>query len=355
MSVHNDDEVTLPHQPAPVGNPPPALPPAPQSRSRGLFVAGVTVVVLALLGGGFLAGWTVRGSGGEDVTVRVDSAPADGQHLTDAVPDVRGLSTVDAQQALADAGLDPSMVSVRETPYAAGAGTVVRQDPIGGTDVAKARALTIYVAAPGTIPDFRTKSATDAATELADLGVRVLQKQAWDPAATEGVVLSTEPAAGHALPDTVTLVVAAPPSAVFLTELEPTESGCSDGEVGVNGTSYEHGMTCDLGADPDTVVYLLGRHASRLVGTVGIADTSDAGAAGRLVIRADGNVVFDQTLSYGSAAPLEVSVAGVLRLELEFVRTDQTGESCCDGTARLGLGDVKAVGGPDEIQILAGA
>src|SRR5690606_32385625 len=86
---------------------------------------------------------------------------ADRVRVSVAVPDVRGRQAEEAVKALRDAGL---AVEVKETPVLGlGAGTVVRQEPAGGTELAPGSTVTIITAAPPETPMPRT-------TDLGDLG-----------------------------------------------------------------------------------------------------------------------------------------------------------------------------------------
>ncbi|MGY1812859.1 PASTA domain-containing protein [Blastococcus sp. SYSU D00820] len=326
-------------------------PKAPRVPWKRIGLAGVVLVLLGVFGAGVGVGWaagsrSVDGAAG-DTTVQVIAAPTDAAGDLVAVPDVRGLVLVDAQQAILDAGLPLDIVSTRDAPSALPAGTVVSQDPVGGTE--DAEAVTLFVAVPGTVPDLVGQTADAARTALLDLGARFQQVQVYDPAAREGTVLLVDPPAGSPLTGTVTVTVAGPADSVFLSDLDAVEGSCSTGEYPVNGTDYVNSLSCSTGSTARTTSYLVDRLATSLDAVVGIADTSEPGTAATIAVYGDGRELARVTVGYGQSQPISVPLAGVLRVDLQYIAVGD------DDYGNLVLGDARAVGSPEAITQLAGS
>lgn len=325
----------------------------PQSASRlgwrRWIVAGAVLLVVGIFGAGFGIGWATHGLVGPpalpDTTVNVISAPTAGPESDTALPDVRGLLLVDAQQALADTGLSPENIEVVSSPSAQPEGTITRQDPIGGTIAVSA--VTLYVSVPGVVPEVIGTSTVTAVQTFIDLGVRVVQRQIYDPAVVEGTVIGVDPPAGSPLPTQVTLTVSGPASSVYLSALEPAESRCSAGEADINGMPFAFSVICSAGRQESTQVYLLDRRSSGMEGVIGIVDQSEPGYAADVTIVGDGQVLFTASVGYGQSVPFSVRTVGVLRLEL------RVSSPTPDSSGRVALGDARVIGGPDDIAVLA--
>jgi hypothetical protein len=316
---------------------------------RRLRIIGTLLVLSGLFAGGFAGGWSAHTLAGvpatPDTTVELVAAPPDDAAEMVLVPDVRGLLLTDARQAVVDAGTPVEGITVVEGPSALPAGTVTAQDPIGGSRGTGTATLTVAVA--GTMPELAGTPATAAAQTLLDLGVRAVQTHVYDPSVAEGTVLAVDPAAGSPLAATATLTVAGPASSVFVAELDPLESACSSGEISLNGQDHEQSLYCSVRERESVQTYLLDRQATLLTGVLGITDRSDPGTSATVRIVADGVTVFESAAAYGASAPFEARVAGALRVEIRFSGTvgERSGE--------VGLGDLRAVGGPDGIDALA--
>jgi hypothetical protein len=346
-----DDPTSGPIGVATPAGPEPASAPVRRTSWRRFTTAGVTLVVLGLLGAGFAAGWSARSvtgsAAGAESKADVVAAPTDAASASGPLPDVRGLPVVDAQQAMADAGLPTDQVTVQETPSGQPAGTVVRQDPIGGT--ADVSAVTLFVSVPGQVPPLVGQQADLADQTLTDLGVRVEHRQVYDPAIAEGTVTALDPPAGSPLPLQMTVTVAGPASSIFLSELRAIEGGCSTGAAAINGTTYQDSLSCSPSSyrDQEQVsTYLLDRRTSSVEGFIGVGDTSEPGLTVDVRLVGDGRVLFSGTLRYGEATPFTADTRGVLRLEIRYLATSQ------DQSGTFALGDARAVGAPDDITAL---
>lgn len=326
-------------------------PPAPQQgkpRGRRLLSAAAIFVVVGALVAGFGLGWTAYSINGPGAlpatTVEVVAAPRGSTDGRSLLPDVRGLQAVDARQAIVDSGLPDTAISLVDAPSALPAGTVVEQDPIGGTSAATE--VILFVSVPGTVPAAVGMPAEQIRQTLLDLGVRVVETVVYESTSAEGTVTAIEPASGSVLPEEVAITVSGPASSLYLSSLDPIEQRCSDDEASVNGAAYLFALVCSPGTDLEAQVYLLNRLTVSLSGTMGVDDESDPAYSGRVSVWADGRQVFTSPVRYGQSVPFEVATVGVLRLEVRLSRDDN------DADGRIVLGDPLLVGGPDQIDML---
>ncbi|MYX35912.1 MULTISPECIES: Stk1 family PASTA domain-containing Ser/Thr kinase [unclassified Streptomyces] len=170
------------------------------------------------------------------------------------VPDVTGDSFDDAESELKDAGFE---VDKQSQTSSEDEGTVLKQDPKGGSKRAKGTTITLTVAvAPEevTIRDVSNKSKDEATQILKADGLKVVVTEQESPDHAQGTVISTNPTAGSTIKagETVTLIVAKPPS----TNAMPPVEGKTVAEV--NGIAQELGMTLQLAPgssqDPNAIV-----------------------------------------------------------------------------------------------------
>lgn len=131
------------------------------------------------------------------------------------VPALSGLTVSEARARLTELGLEPGEVT--ETPHPrVGAGIVVAQGPVAGQQLLPGSTVKLAVstgAARAVVPDVVGLPA-DAATELLQrLGFGV-NRRAEEGPGTPGTVraVQPEPRSAHALPATVTLIVAEAPA-----------------------------------------------------------------------------------------------------------------------------------------------
>ena len=337
-------------QPLHVDEPSPKKRKLPRVPWRRFAAAALVLLALGLLAGGFAVGWVSHaalGSTGGGTTVEVVEAPDGPDALDTALPDVRGLSVVDARQAIADVGLAAGAITTVEAPSAQAEGTVVRQDPIGGTS--EAAEVTLFVAVPGKVPDLVGRSSDAADRALTELGVRIERKQVYDPTVDEGTVTGLSPAAGKPLPLVVTMSVAGPASSLYLSELQSLEGGCYAQEASINGQDYAHAVSCSPSSydtEPQVTTYLLDRRASSVEGVIGVTDDSDQGLGAAVSLVGDGRTLWSGTLRYGASTPFRADTRGVLRLEIRYRSTSE------EATGSFALGDARAVGSPEDITAL---
>lgn len=292
------------------------------ARHRGrLIVAGAMSLFLGIFSSGFLTGWAVK----EEVAVRsseprptVVEIPVLDTQADSRVPDVRGMETAVAKQALADLDIDPNAVTIREVEWAGTPGIVVAQEPVGGEQVTGS--LTLSVSKQASVPEVTGKK-KDAIDALQALGAEVTVTEQYSASATTGTVLSVSPQVGSPLDSSVQLVVAESGGSILLSSVNTVGSGSScstDTNVSMNGTSYKEALACSGGFSnkESTYAWVLGRHASTLSTTVGLADSGKTDATATVRILADGNEVARADVAYGKPAKVNADVSNALRLEI---------------------------------------
>ena len=293
------------------------------ARHRGrLIVAGAMSLFLGIFSSGFLTGWAVK----EEVAVRsseprptVVEIPVLDTQADSRVPDVRGMETAVAKQALADLDIDPNAVTIREVEWAGTPGIVVAQEPVGGEQVTGS--LTLSVSKQASVPEGTGKKKKDAIDALQALGAEVTVTEQYSASATTGTVLSVSPQVGSPLDSSVQLVVAESGGSILLSSVNTAGSGSScstDTNVSMNGTSYKEALACSGGFSnkESTYAWVLGRHASTLSTTVGLADSGKTDATATVRILADGNEVARADVAYGKPAKVDADVSNALRLEI---------------------------------------
>ena len=124
-----------------------------------------------------------------------------------AVPDVVGLSQTTAENKLSQFTVKTQTDNASSKP----AGTVVRQDPAGGTQLLPGSTVVIYVSGGGiSVPDVRNNPAGTAQTILRNDGFQVnTVTTAGPPGTLPGYVFNQSPAGGSSAPhgSTVTIYV----------------------------------------------------------------------------------------------------------------------------------------------------
>jgi eukaryotic-like serine/threonine-protein kinase len=146
---------------------------------------------------------------GEEVTVgtRVRLLVSQGPELA-TVPDVVGLSRSSADSRLRGEGLG---VAVQEQESEEAEGTVIAQDPGGGSSVEQGATVTITVSTgiPRTsVPNVVGLSVADAATQLGNAGLAPVQReQTVTNPDEDGVVIDQRPGAGTELDEGAEVVI----------------------------------------------------------------------------------------------------------------------------------------------------
>lgn len=190
---------TLPDSPAPAdpahAEPEPDQPTLvvgrPPRRRLGTLwrqVAVLTVLTVLLAGSGALAYW------GVGRWLRVPTVD---------VPDVRGMSLVEAQRRLTAAGLLPVVVATRYSNTVP-VNSVIDESPTPGTPVKAGRRVELTVSSgpdwvPGGVPDVAGQAARQAELNLENAGLRWVEVHRYDDRVPRDHVVDTEPPAGSSV------------------------------------------------------------------------------------------------------------------------------------------------------------
>ena len=315
-----------------------------QLRKLGLtaFILWSISCLLAGLVGGWFLNERIQ-AGRSEAGPSVIEIPAAQQVSGLAMPDLRGMSLVDAKQVLADSGVSLPSVEISEVEWGGDAGFVVAQEPVGGEAVASA--IKLRVSKPAVMPNVVGLSQTEAVEALKKLGVEVEVEERFDLASRTGTVLDASVATGEPLPSAVKVIVAQPGTAVYLSKVKVEGYGCSAFDAKINGTAYTNSVKCSSGrvSSPSKAVWLIDRKAYRLSGLVGVDDRGDLDGAVQVVITGDGVELANVTATYAKPAEVNVSVEKILRLEIT-VTSEKNSNAI--------LGDMIIKGIPDQIATL---
>ena len=179
----------------------------------------------------------------------------------------------------------------------------------------------------------------------------------------EGTVLSTDPAAGEKISDTVTLTVAGSATSsstsgstktIYLSDINLSSSS-GDASTAkevfdMNGKNYVHGpkVYFSFVSSKWTGEWNLGRHFNTLNGTLGITDNSeDSSATFTVEFYLDQELVQTETLAFGEFKDVSLDVRDKLRLKVVITRTDKR-----DRGASVGFGDFQLQGDSDKVPSL---
>jgi hypothetical protein len=134
-----------------------------------------------------------------------------------------------------------------------------------------------------------------------------------------------------------------------LSTLEPVDSehtsGPDTGVVQVNGQQFTDAVFwSSSNRDPSWVEYDLGRKFQTFTAVAGFNQEADAQITGIVRVIGDGRELISAPISLGQVAPIDVSVAGVLRLRIELTYTaeDEDGYLVDDGAVVLGDAELAA-------------
>ena len=169
--------------------------------------------------------------------------------------------------------------------------------------------IELAVSTPALMPDLNGDSEAEARDALSVLGARISIVNQYQPGASEGTVLSTDPPIGEPIVDKATLNVAEPLSSIFLTQLSPEVATCRTGEEGtIAGTSYAEAIVCEpeLGTKPRSVTYMLGGQVESFHAVLGLDDGSDPDVPVEFSVVVDGERDFTRSLEFGDSLPLEI-------------------------------------------------
>ena len=187
--------------------------------AKGLHVNAGTAVTNAAAAGTVLATRPTPGTqvkSGSLVRLTVSRGPGAAKV---AVPQVVGQSYSDAEEVLQSANLVPKIHLVQSS---AAANTVIAQSPAAGSMVATGSSVSLSVSAPGNavpVPNVTGDTPAQAGSALGSPGLTVgTQTQQCSNTIGNGLVVSTNPAAGTAVPKNtpVNLVISTGPCSVVV-------------------------------------------------------------------------------------------------------------------------------------------
>ncbi len=329
-------------------------PPRASSRSRGRLprwipLAGIAVIAaVGLFGGGFATGWitsntVVTSASKEHVSVPTSAPSIAGYDASVYMPDVRGLAPDDAQQVLADAGIDVATVTVTKRPAAGPSGIVIAQVPAFGAP--SPATVSLIVSAPATVPTAVGQGAADVIKKLSDLGAQVQRVDVFVPDATVGTVTAISPSAGAALPAVVTLTVTAAPAVVNLATLSISGDCDETDSATMGGKTWTKAVSCDSSSSGDSGTWSINTAAGEVTGTLGISDSESSGASATVQIIGDGRVLGNYNLTSGTPVEFTLKTPGVTTLTI--VASSPSGTS-----PAIIVGDFSALGSSASIATL---
>jgi hypothetical protein len=325
-----------------------AAPPKRKRRRRRVALAAFVLwsIGVAALGGaaGYAAWDRLSPHAAGPVTVeRIAPALVGEQDATEVVmPDVVSLGRQAALEAVATAGLDPSTVTFEERPYAADVGSVVAQEPLGGTRDPKG--VRLVLAKVAAMPKTVGSTAEAATAQLEELGAAVQTRQVYARGTAVGTVVKSTPPQGKPLVGAVTLFVSSAPAALFLSDLEAARLDCSTDTATTSGKQYDSSVVCrGGGSEPSVGTWVVDKHADGVTFAAGLTGDSDPGGTGRVVIRGDGKPLRTVDLRFGTARSVTLPLTGVTQLSIEVTGSEGT---------TVVLGDAKVLGAAAGISVL---
>lgn len=326
--------------------------PEPRQHKARWWMAVAAASVLALMlasgAGGVFAGWAVANhlvvaetsrTSPEVITVALpEYEPGD----VAIMPDVRGLDTIRATQAIVDAGIPAELIEVATRPAAGVVGVIVQQTPVFGAE--NPTSVTILESTPAVVPVFADRPATEVIDELQGMGANVAQTRQYVPGAVIGTVTSIVPAPGSPLPESVAIVIADSASRISLNDIDPSTGSTSFGSTQtVGGQDYDDSVTMSASRDTETVTWTLDGHVAEVTGSLGIEDDDYDDETITVVVLADGAEIARYPLAEGPPVAFSWIVAGVTTLSLQVTSAGS------DYGSRLVLITPEVLGSIDEL------
>jgi NPCBM/NEW2 domain-containing protein len=185
----------------------------------------------------------------------------------------------------------------------------------------------------------RDTKATDQASPSNGQPLETTLSPATAPPTTTTTTTASAPRPPTTTTTSAPRAVAAPaPSTVWLDELAAVDHGGSTtngiypktkGSTG--GTEYTHVLVGSAGCQSVAyawVEYDLSKDWARFSTVVGISDNSSSKSQASFTVSVDGRQVADGSLRPGATVPVDVSVAGGLRLRLEITDPNAPSQAC---------------------------
>jgi hypothetical protein len=333
----------------------------PTWRARHPRIAAALPLAIAgvlLAGGGFAggvaAGWSVAARALLPASAeRATPAPVrpDVVNASVVMPDVRGLGPDEAQQVIADAGIDVATVTVTSQPAAGPSGVIVAQTPaFGAVQPAK---VTLIVSAPAAVPDAIGKDAAPVLAELDGLGAQIRRTGVYIPGTRVGTVTAISPAAGSPLPHIVDLTVTAAPTTIALGALGDDGDCRRVDAPEMDSRTWTDAIACDSSAGGDTSTWTFNGRVGDVTGTLGISDDSEAGSTATVVLLADGRPVGSYVLRRGQSTAFTVTVSGATTFSIASTSTSSGSGSGSGSPPTVIAGGLLARGSSADISALS--
>jgi hypothetical protein len=318
-------------------------------------IAGLAGVA-AFGGFAFTSGWAAANRAGNATINHVApepiivAVPEYGQRSGVLMPDVRGLTEQDARQALADAGVPGEIVTAEQRPAAGRAGVVIQQAPVQGASIDSTAQVLLVVSTPAVVPAVVGRSPAEGAAELMGMGVRVVQKRVYEPGATLGRIVSTEPEAGSELPEEITFNVADSPAELQLSDKNTTAGSFSaHADVEVAGRTFSRSIDITGRLEPSVATWTLAGNGVELTGSVVLDDYADEEEQALLQILGDGRELYRGLVNSKTPVALPTTdLTGVQALSV-VVTAVATEDSSSYHSVSISLLDLKVLGSYDQI------
>jgi hypothetical protein len=183
--------------------------------------------------------------------------------------------------------------------------------------------VSITVSTEAEVPASTGRPAAEVIGDLQRLGARVVQTRVYDPAATVGDAVRTEPAAGARLPETVVLFIADTPSERSLQDFETVGGRPSwSSDTLFEGRSVDRlaRFSADRSTSLSDYSWKLNGAVTTLRGQYALEEDSDPQFGGVFIVLADG-VEVARWAAQAAPSDFALDVSGVQTLVIRAQRT----------------------------------
>ncbi len=281
-----------------------------------LLVAGATTLALALMAAGAALGQVLLP---RQVVVQQVVEQAVVEHAAVSMPNVLGLTEVDARAAVSDSGHHQA-ITVTERPAAGDPGTTIEQNPLPGVTLTDETPVELVVSSVVATPDLTGTDQRTAQSAIEALGGAAQFEPVVDADAPLGSVLASVPKAGDPMPQVVRLQIATGGSSRPLTDVRPlaTDRCSRQSDLLVNGKAVAVGVRCTPFEGRDAQqTFALSRKVAHLRFTLGMDDrVRDPGARARVTVVADDQVVLTKEVVFGASSEHSLPVKDALRVQV---------------------------------------
>lgn len=135
-----------------------------------------------------------------------------------------------------------------------------------------------------------------------------------------------------------------PPTLFLVGRRAVSNTGWVPGELQLDAQLYTDALVATacptLNLAPPSVLYVIDRKYSTFRAIAGISDYARTSGYVTFIIRGDGSELYRESTNVGHPLPIEVPIAGVLRLELAIAYTKSTDD--CDGGTLVAWAEARA-------------